>query len=647
MKWDANGVNVGVLESGNCEGEPSISLVRQGLDRLSEVELGNVLDTHFIKRTGVKQRDIEAICDAIRNQIISPVGCFRLVRKATLVRVCKTLEITHQGNKAELVKGIDEAVRLPRSSANGKREIDRADPPLRTEDVDRPVADRFPWLWDVCDRLLEAALKDPGASVADALGHDPHNGYGATCLSALGDLGFEQFGAIFDRWYDDLPSRESTIVRKRTFCHEIATLQELGDSIGLTRERARQLEKRLKDQFSDWAEKNGVEVQARVARRILGPVTRTARAQDTLALLLTESRHQESALFALLALAGPYRTEHGWLVRSDSRDHVARLRSKFSESADRIGHVPGRVVDELTDGLFAGAGERDAFLEETLHMARIGGRWAIRDNLRVRVLFALESIGRPATKQEIADVAGLDNSPQLLNWLSRTDFVCRADKERWGFVEWIDDPYDGIAGEIKQRILEDGGQTSVVRLVQELPEMFGVSETSVRAYLNAPVFVVREGLVRLATDDEVKSTYFGSTECTTAAVRLADGEWAARIQVEQRFFSGFSAMIPGSVAAECGFRPGDSLSVPAIGYSHEVSLNWNPTNPMRMMSIGRIGPVLNDLGLSDGDDVVIAPSQDGVRFFRSEDAPVSEEGSLTDENVGGQVENILDSLFER
>ena len=46
----------------------------------------------------------------------------------------------------------------------------------------------------------------------------------------------------------------------------------------------------------------------------------------------------------------------------------------------------------------------------------------------------------------------------------------RADKNRWGLAEWIDDEYEGIAAEIVQRIEEDGGATRLERLIDELPK---------------------------------------------------------------------------------------------------------------------------------------------------------------------------------
>ena len=55
-----------------------------------------------------------------------------------------------------------------------------------------------------------------------------------------------------------------------------------------------------------------------------------------------------------------------------------------------------------------------------------------------RVKAALLSIGRPATREEIAQRCGLDSN-RIGSQLSVIPGVTRADKSRWGLAEWIDD----------------------------------------------------------------------------------------------------------------------------------------------------------------------------------------------------------------
>jgi len=202
-------------------------------------------------------------------------------------------------------------------------------------------------------------------------------------------------------------------------------------------------------------------------------------------------------------------------------------------------------------------------------------------------------------------------------------------------------------GEIEQRIEEDGGNTTLERILTELPSKFGVAEGSVRAYLATPKFIVKDGYVRCATQDEINSTYFGDVEDVFTAVRLEDGSWGARIKIEEQFLSGYSAAIPAPIAWECGLKPGDSVLVPVDGTEHTVSLIWRVNNLLQTIDLGRIAPFLRDLGLKQGDEIVVAPSIESVRIFRAEEAPImcpcDQEGTVDPV----PIDSLMKVLFNR
>ena len=114
--------------------------------------------------------------------------------------------------------------------------------------------------------------------------------------------------------------------------------------------------------------------------------------------------------------------------------------------------------------------------------------------------------------------------------------VARADRDRWGLVEWIDDKYEGIAAEIIQRIEEGGGATKLNRLLDELPRLFGVSKISVRAYVSTSQFVVRDGYVSVA---DVSSIVFRDLNDVIDG-RDAAGNPYWTFVVEDRYFDGYS-----------------------------------------------------------------------------------------------------------
>ena len=66
----------------------------------------------------------------------------------------------------------------------------------------------------------------------------------------------EVFHAQVDRFEEGLEERESRILRERILAEDPKTLQELGDEFELTRERVRQIEKKIVNRLSDYLREN-------------------------------------------------------------------------------------------------------------------------------------------------------------------------------------------------------------------------------------------------------------------------------------------------------------------------------------------------------------------------------------------------------
>lgn len=504
-----------------------------------------------------------------------------------------------------------------------------------------------PWLVPVIARFLTQIVVDERATVAEALHFRGTKASGIKISDVLSSIGFQFFGEIYDTFYDSLSERHQIILRKRIHSNPSLTLEDLGAELGITKERARQLEALVSIKFAWRFKRVDVAVQSRVIRMMLGKVLPLRTGPSLVKRFIKSSRHPNLAFFAILNLAGPYKIINNWILRSDVVERVDQLRATLLGQKDRIGRIDPLIIDRETAGLFRGEADRDKFLLEYLDLNRIFGEWVAGDSQRKRIFLSLYKIGRPATKEEIANYVGVEETAIIGSYLAGNDFICRADKEHWAFVEWVDDPYDGIVGEIEQRIKEDGGKTTVERILTELPSKFGVTETLVRTFLGTPKFIVKDGYVRCATQGEINTTYFGDVEDVSSAVRLEDGCWGVCIKVEEQFLKGYSAAIPASIAWECGVKPGDSLLVPVDGTEHKVSVIWSVNSPAQTIDLGGIAPVLRDLGLNPGDEIVVAPSIDSIRIFRTEEAPIMD--SSDQESTAGSmpIETLMKILFKK
>ena len=199
---------------------------------------------------------------------------------------------------------------------------------------------------------------------------------------------------------------------------------------------------------------------------------------------------------------------------------------------------------------------------------------------------------------------------QVANQFARISTVVRAGKNRWGLTEWIDDVYEGVPDEIIQRINEDGGATTLERLVEELPSRFGVSESSVRIIVGTPQFVLKDGYVSIADESsiilrELHDVINGKTES-------GDPYWT--FDVEDRYFKGHSLpRFPPELARELGCVPNGNIMVDVAHPKGcgQLSVNWRLSSPTAA-TLGYLTKSLERLGVISGDRVRVVIKGSGT-----------------------------------
>ncbi|RJQ36121.1 MAG: hypothetical protein C4555_07965 [Dehalococcoidia bacterium] len=517
-----------------------------------------------------------------------------------------------------------------------------------TQDDPNRIYLTIPWFASVAYKLVLQYINNQYSSVAEALNVNPIVGYDSKIIDALKSIGFRFFGEIYDEVLKSLSDRQNDIVSNRLHSRHPKSLEELAQLFHITRERVRQLEEKAEHQFLHILTGITTKIQLKAINGLLGKIVLYETARGISNPLICSSAHPDQAFMALITFVGPFEINGDWILRNDTIDNVHQLIDKMRKESDRLGRISSETIDNTLDSFFQSKKERDKYLEDQLHFSNIDGEWFVRDSRQIRILLALDKIGRPATQEEIAIVAGLDDPSRINAQFHRYDFICRADKYRYAFIEWVDDPYDGIVGEIEQRIEEGGGIASVDNLLEEIPNRFNVSKTSIIAYLSTPMFVVIDGFVRLASQEELDAIWFGDPRDASNGVLLVDGSWAVRIHIEKRFIDrGYSAAIPCSIAAECGLRVGDSITVPVENSNHCVSLIWRLTTINRTVDLGRLSPILIELNIKPGDDIIVAPSRDLVRIYSVVDAPICTNKIGSAKDNFRNVDQILKDIFKK
>lgn len=338
---------------------------------------------------------------------------------------------------------------------------------------------------------------------------------------------------LVDECLDQMSETQQLVVLNRVVPAVPETLEVLGRSTGLSRERVRQLDKQARAALEEAAGRV-LGLLRVIASQRLGAVATVPGIDATVGELLPQP-DDEAGLDSLMVARRMLRSKLDY----ECREGLCLSRAA-ADAAKELNDLARQLVDD--EGLLDPDEVRAALAEQWhdnlddlirwIGWPRVSGRLALRATARARTKAALLKIGAPATKAELASESGLTER-QVAGALSNIESVARADKLRWGLREWIDDVYEGISAEIVQRIEEDGGSTRLNRVLDELPRKFGVSENSVRAYMATPKFVLEDGRIRLRREHEKYHYQNSEIRDAPGVFALADGVVGLLYEVDQ------------------------------------------------------------------------------------------------------------------
>ena len=396
-----------------------------------------------------------------------------------------------------------------------------------------------------------------------------------------------------------LSPREALIVEWRLFSRSPARLEDLGRVIGVTRERVRQIEQALLEKVEKLVGRE-VGILARFLGEQIGPVVDAAVLDDRIAALFAPSDEGPSIGHAigLVRTKLNYSCVNGICLDEAALGVTKAMKEAIASGGDEVGLVDAQTLrDQLPGEDWSG---RFCMIIQACDFAHYGNWIAPRDTVPARAKAALLRFGRPATAEEIAEASGLDVH-QVRGQFRRLPTVVKADKMHWGLCEWIDDEYEGIAAEIIQRINEDGGATPLARLIEELPERFGVSQSSVEIIAATRQFSVQDGHVSMANEGAIELRDLDDV----IHGRTAAGEPYWIFRVEARYLEGHSlARFPAELASELGCEPNGKIRV-RVHYPpdcRDLAVSWRLSSPTDA-SLGYLSDPLQQFGFATGDRV--------------------------------------------
>jgi hypothetical protein len=442
--------------------------------------------------------------------------------------------------------------------------------------------------------LLEASNAVPVAHAADE------------AIAAL------EVGSVFQEFITSLDDRRRAVALRRIFADTPEILENLGAEFGVSRERARQWEADAKRAFKERAGARFLST-AILLRSTLPMVLAPSAFNELLGRLVDHvpPDMRRAAEVALIQHIGYEIVADQW-VSGEFRQLVSEMCECVMTYTD-----PHGIVDE--DALREALRRPDDSIWEVLTKAadleRVQGVLVLHDTRRVRLAVALGWLARPATKEELAELTGL-GVRSLAAALSSSDAFIRVTKDGWGLAGWTDDPYDGVVGEIVQRIEQGGGRASITELLNDIPTRFGVSPATVQAYFGTPKFVVEDDEIRIADLSTIETTPLSQVR---GVVWTPEGIPALRLTVEEQQLRGYSIKVPPAVVNQLGVGPGTERLLP-VREPHgcqSVSVIWRAHDP-NGPELGRLREALMALGAIVGADVFVVLDPDGLIVTRDE-----------------------------
>jgi hypothetical protein len=449
---------------------------------------------------------------------------------------------------------------------------------------------------------------------------DEHGSIPLSDLTRVPDLTQSTWTSLFA--FDD--PRELAILERRVYASDgaRATLEQLSAESGVTRERIRQIEMKLRDTLQTRLaepEAGGVRHMAARAAAEIGDVC-TPEAYHRAISEVVGPEPADAAYSPVIArgvirdLIGPHSLVAGlqW-----TKSGLARLHALQKTVRDQSALAP--LTRAEFDSLLAGHRINCAFAEPVMTHLRLRDLdgtivdWGM--TLGDHTVAVLQAAGSPMSMDALHQLVDPDRNPQsFAEAVRRDDRLIRTSLDSYGLVAWGGSEYRGIAEAIEEEITDHGGEVPLATLVSVLTARFGVAESSVRQYAHGRRFIIRDGsrVAMRGTDDPEPVMRIARIEDTRGTFRLS-GSWHLRTEVDTAALRGSGRLISRAVADVAGLEPDLSFGVDFDG--DEVMFYWTGQQP----ALGSIRSVLTRHACVEGDVVLFPLSGSeprGVRVVR-------------------------------
>lgn len=421
----------------------------------------------------------------------------------------------------------------------------------------------------------------------------------------------EQVASLNDRITDILTGAEREIqhitdqderfpvILNRRFL-DGATLAELGQQFGVSRERVRQLENALLAALAD-AGPNCEILRTGLFHRY-APLALISQLRNDMPGLFTVPNGMSAPLLNLVSLTGTagaavpqaqWSIDGEWFIAHGFEDKfttvVEQLTDDFgiaplSELAATLG-IPEEIV-------------REWIAQRTMYKIFEGHLFTKVTSVSDRAVALLAHRGKPMHIDDIATVITDRNSRGIDGRLALDPRTKRCAPGTWALAQWELEEWTTIADYISRRIDDAVAQGQDGVLLDDViagATAFGVSENSVRTFAAGGEFVVEDGYVRKRSDEEMEP--IDATPEESRNLYLRDGQWCLLLTINRDHMRGSGSAIPAGIAGMYGLGYGEEKLLPSRLGDQRIAVGRTNT------SMSTISRFVNDMQLAEGERV--------------------------------------------
>ena len=450
---------------------------------------------------------------------------------------------------------------------------------------------------------------------------------------------------VINNWVSSLADRERKIFLNRIACVDgKPTLQALADDMGVTRERIRQIEKKLVRKFESHMRRSSgsaVHWRAETIRNLVG----VARPFVEIEALLLPEIGQPDYKHVLLTLAGPYDIRGKWLllraaIESDpTTDIVVML--------DEFGFIDERFASTELSNWGLDSSLHKEWLLDTGKFKEFNGKLARWDvGIGDKVVAGLADLGEPATIDEILDHIQSDRARgSAVNAISSDPRIARVNLTQLGLTSWGVTEYVSISSTIRDLIVSSGGSIQLDDVVSTISKEFGAAESSVKTYCGVPMFVLENGWVSLRQDLSTfrYETYFPRN--SRGVFRLKGGRVCFLLEVNEELLRGSGRPLPPVVAALLDMAVNEEL---VFCYASDLSVTLTHPEASISPSIGSLRPLAETVGANLGEylTVILDKAVMSVQCHLTDITNIIPSWELVAQLTGVDIEDPLNGLAE-